>query len=242
MEEKHSADDDEVLKFVGKVIQAALDIYNGFIAPVYRFMSQILAPVFVTFGSIVGGVFNTIVTVISDVLKNIFGFLNGFIDFITGVFTGDWEKAWKGVKSMFENIIGGIGNIMKAPINFIINIINGFIDGLRSIKIPDWVPGVGGKGIDIPRIPLLAKGGIIDRATLAVVGESGKEAVMPLENNTGWIDQLAGKIAGKGGAGTTSSDQPIILNVQIGDETIYSKVIDGINNQTFMSGENQILV
>lgn len=232
---------DEVVRFVAKLIKAATDIYNGFIAPINNFISGILAPVFVTFGSIIGGVFNTIIKTVADFVGGFFGFLNGILDFISGIFTGNWSKAWEGVKGMFRSIVSGFGAIIKAPINLIINIINGFIDGLRNIKIPDWVPGVGGKGINIPRIPLLARGGVVNKATMAVIGEAGQEAVMPLENNTGWIDKLAGQIAGKGGVGT-NNDQPIMLNVQIGDETIYSKVIEGINNKTFMSGENQIFV
>jgi hypothetical protein len=66
--------------------------------------------------------------------------------------------------------------------------------GLNSIKIdiPDWVPGFGGEkfGIDIPRIPRLARGGIVDSPTVAMIGEAGKEAVIPLEN-TSFVNTLA---------------------------------------------------
>jgi len=69
------------------------------------------------------------------------------------------------------------------------------IRGLNKIhfNVPGWVPGAGGKsfGINIGEIPLLAKGGVIDKATLAMLGESGKEAVVPLEKNTGWIRSLS---------------------------------------------------
>ena len=88
-------------------------------------------------------------------IKQIF---QGIIDFITGVFTGDWKKAWNGVKSIFSGIINGLAGIFKMPINFIIDGINGFLGGLNSIKIPDWVPVVGGKGFNIPTIPRLKVG------------------------------------------------------------------------------------
>lgn len=88
-------------------------------------------------------------------IKQIF---QGIIDFITGVFTGDWKKAWNGVKSIFSGIINGLAGIFKMPINFIIDGINGFLSGLNSIKIPDWVPVVGGKGFNIPTIPRLKVG------------------------------------------------------------------------------------
>ena len=66
-----------------------------------------------------------------------------------------------------------------------------------SVKIPDFVPGFGGKtfGVNIPKIPYLAKGGIIDSPTLAMVGEAGKEAVVPLENNTEWTDKMGSMVA-----------------------------------------------
>ena len=88
----------------------------------------------------------------------------------------------------------------KSMINLIISGINALIKGLNKLKfdVPDWVPSIGGKklGFNIPLIPKLAKGGVVDRATLAMIGEQGKEAVVPLENNTAWIDELARKING----------------------------------------------
>ncbi|MCX0353281.1 hypothetical protein LI064_01930 [Clostridium perfringens] len=142
------------------------------------------------------------------IVKNIF---SGLIDFIVGVFTGDWSRAWEGVKKIFGSIFEGIGKLAKRPINGIINIVNTLIRGLNKIHLPDWVPVIGGKGINLPEIPKLAKGGIVDSATLAVVGEAGKEAVMPLENNTGWITQLAEKVASRMPQNSTNSDNPITL-------------------------------
>lgn len=142
------------------------------------------------------------------IVKNIF---SGLIDFIVGVFTGDWSRAWEGVKKIFGSIFEGIGKLAKRPINGIINIVNTLIRGLNKIHLPDWVPVIGVKGINLPEIPKLAKGGIVDSATLAVVGEAGKEAVMPLENNTGWITQLAEKVASRMPQNSTNSDNPITL-------------------------------
>ena len=119
---------------------------------------------------------------IGAIIESVTGVLKGIIDFITGVFSGNWEKAWNGVKDIFSNIVSGLGNIIKAPINFIIDTINGLIRGLNNVKVPDWVPGIGGKGINIPQIPKLAKGGIVDEATLALIGEGkSSEAVIPLD-------------------------------------------------------------
>lgn len=66
--------------------------------------------------------------------------------------------AWENIKNIFGNIVSGLGNMFKSPINFIINGINSFIRGINKIKIPDWVPGIGGKGLNIREIPRLKVG------------------------------------------------------------------------------------
>ena len=95
----------------------------------------------------------------------------------------------------------GCRNFFKGFINLIIKGINTVIGGLNKVKfdIPDWVPVIGGHefGFNIKEIPLMARGGVVDKPTLAMVGEAGKVAVMPLENNTQWIDKLADKLSGK---------------------------------------------
>lgn len=128
---------------------------------------------------------------ITAVFENVKGIFNGIISFVKNVFTGNWRGAWEDVVSIFSNIFEGIGNILKIPLNFIIDNFNTMIAGLNKLKIPDWVPELGGKGVNIPTIPRLATGGVVDSATLAIIGEAGKEAVVPLENNTGWVNQVA---------------------------------------------------
>jgi hypothetical protein len=99
---------------------------------------------------------------------------------------------------------------VKGLINGIISLINGAIGAINKIgvDIPDWVPEFGGKrfGFNLPKIPKLAEGGIIDKPTLAMVGEAGREAVVPLENNTAWIDKLADKLGSKMGGGNTTNN------------------------------------
>ena len=215
-------------EFVMKLVNGALEIYNKFIAPVVMWLLDKLKPAFAFIGSLVSGVMGTILGVISDVVGGVFKVLGGLVDFITGIFTGNWKKAWNGVKDIFKGIIDGIAGIFKAPINLIIDGINAFIGGLNKIKIPDWVPVVGGKGFHIDKLPKLAQGGVIDKPTIAMIGEAGKEAVIPLENNTGWITELASQLNGKTGGG-----QPIQLVVKIGEDTILDKLIDGVNQKSF---------
>lgn len=131
----------------------------------------------------------------------------GFRNFFIGMWEG-LKNAVAAVGKFISGIFEGITKAFKSFINFFISGINTVIKALNklSVKVPDWVPEFGGKkfGFNIKTIPKLAEGGIIDRPTLAMVGEAGKEAVMPLENNTQWIDKLAAKLSGKIGASNVS--------------------------------------
>ncbi|WP_143314981.1 hypothetical protein [Clostridium sp. HBUAS56017] len=141
------------------------------------------------FGDILNG-FLANVGNIWNAIKQVFG---GVIDFVAGVFTGNWARAWQGVKEIFGGIFDGLSSMVKWPLNNIIGLVNGAISGInRMIRVINRVPGV--YIPSVPKIPYLAKGGIINSPTLAMVGEAGKEAVVPLENNTKGIDLLASKI------------------------------------------------
>lgn len=161
--------------FVGKLIVFALDIYNKFIEPIVSWLLKVLKPAFSAIGTFISGVFGTVVGFISDSVKNIMKILGGVIDFISGVFSGDWKKAWEGVKSIFKGIVDLLVDIFKTPINLIIDVMNGFIGGINKISfdVPDWVPVIGGKkwGFDIPKIKKFENGGVLFKETVGVMGE-----------------------------------------------------------------------
>lgn len=157
-------------------------------------------------------ILQVILDTFDSTITSIKGIFDGLIEFFTGVFTGDWEKAWNGVKKIFSSIWDGIVGIVKGAINIVISLINGMIAGLElalnwivdkinALEIVNpfngeeiWSPNV--PRFEFGRIPMLAKGGIINQPTKAIIGEAGREAVLPLENNTEWMDILADKIAG----------------------------------------------
>ena len=108
--------------------------------------------------------------------------LKGLVDFISGVFTGDWKKAWDGVKEIFAGVWNGIVSLLEGAANLIVRGVNWLISQLNKISfsIPDWVPAVGGKsfGINIPQLsevtlPRLATGAVIppNREFMAVLGD-----------------------------------------------------------------------
>ncbi len=143
--------------------------------------------------------------------------------FTVSYWTNKFNVIKDGAKAAFNGLIG----IVERAINAIIRKLNTF-----QISIPSWVPGVGGRyfGINLNTIsiPRLATGGIVTQSTFANIGEAGAEAVLPLENNTHWMDALADKIAAR-----NSSPTKIVLNVdgrELGYATINS--INGITKQT----------
>lgn len=323
------------LELIGKIADAIKDIWEQTLQPFIEWFIATVAPYIAADLDTVGSVFLTVAGVVADVIGNIFDALGGLIDFIAGVFTGDWQRAWEGIKTFFSaiwdaiknivsavwsaikttfstilesikntvttvfnaikstittiinavsttistvlnsikttfstilnsikttvntifnaikstittimgtiqsgistalssikttwsnmwesmkttviNIFNGIWSSIKGVINSIIggiekmangviNGINGMIRALNNLSfdVPDWVPEIGGKtfGFNISTIgnisiPRLAKGGVVDQATIAMVGEAGQEAVVPLENNTGWMDKVAARI------------------------------------------------
>ncbi|MGH1707788.1 phage tail tape measure protein [Enterococcus gallinarum] len=140
----------------------------------FQGVSDIAVEVFNFMGGYISNIFGGIIQNFQnffDAGKRIF---TGFIDFIAGIFTGDWERAWNGVVNIFGGIFDMIAAMAKAPLNTMIGLINAFLGGLNNIKIPKWVPGVGGKGFSISTIPYLAEGGHVLNGQ-AIVGEAGPE-------------------------------------------------------------------
>ena len=158
------------------LLQPIIDLFMTLIQPLLELINTVLPPIISLFSEIInfilpplqtalsmvaevlGGAFKAAFDAIQPILDNVIGIFKNIIDFIKNVFTGNWQGAWENIKNIFKNIAEGLGNIFKAPINFIIGIINGFIRALNHIKIPDWVPGIGGFGINIPEIPKLKVG------------------------------------------------------------------------------------
>ncbi|MDB7617279.1 phage tail tape measure protein [Enterococcus faecium] len=149
----------------------------------FQGISDIAVQVFNFLGGFIGGVFGGIIANFNNYFNAGKRIFNGFLDFITGVFTGNWSKAWEGVVNIFGGIFDGIVAIAKAPINGLIGLINDFIDLANKIKVPKGVPVVGGKGIHFDKIPYLAKGGHLINGQ-AIVGEAGPELLTAKNGKT----------------------------------------------------------
>ena len=159
---------------------------------------------------------------------------------ITSFFSGIWNN----IKQIFSNVGSAIATGIKGAVSSAVNgvlstaakIINGFISAINiAIGVINAIPGVNIGYLSKLSVPAMAKGGIVDSATLAVVGEAGREAVIPLENNLEWLDKLAGMLNDRMGG-----NQPITLKV--GEKAFGEIAVESINSLTRQRGNIPLLM
>lgn len=171
--------DDKLLPAIDSIIIAIGDIWKA-CKPVIDFIVSYIG------------------TVLEPVIQGVCGFIGGIIeaiqgiaDFVSGVFTGNWKKAWNGIKSIFKGVWDSISSIVKTPINMVLSgvefLVNKLIDGFNSFKkalnnigfdIPDWIPVIGGQkwGFNLQmseqvKLPRLATGNVAKSPIVAEFGE-----------------------------------------------------------------------
>lgn len=170
----------EVFPNIEQQIATTMEHVRNIFNAIIKFLSIAFIPVqlaFHTAWETIKNIFWAGLEFIGSMVANIAQVLSGIIDYIVGIFTGDWERAWQGLIDIFEGVLGGLEAVGKAILNGLIGLINGVIGGLNKIKIPDWVPGIGGKGVNIPLIPKLAKGTMNWQGGIAQVHERGGEII-----------------------------------------------------------------
>ena len=187
---------DAVLPVFISLLNTIVPIFQNIIQailPVLQQLLQALIPVIQLVAEIFGSVLGSALQSIANIVSNVMQIFQGLIDFITGVFTGNWSQAWEGIKSIFSGAVGGLGEIIKAPLRAVVSAVNTVIGGLNKLKIPDWVPGLGGKGINIPLIPGFAKG--TDRTpSTFIAGENGPELITDAANRKVFTAAQTGQI------------------------------------------------
>jgi len=144
----------EIINFVTAGVQGLADFMGGKLKENFEKFSEICGSV----GKAIGDKFGAAVTNVQDIIGKLKTKFDEIVKFVKDVFSGNWKSAWEGISKIFSDIFLAIGEIAKKPINGIIDLINSFIKGVNKIKIPDWVPEIGGKGISIATIPRLKVG------------------------------------------------------------------------------------
>lgn len=211
-----------VATLIGNAIQKILPVIENIVMVLVNVVATVAPPIIAAVSQIFAN--------ISNVVMSLQGVFDGLIQFITGVFTGNWSSAWEGVKSIFSNAFSALVELCKVPINAVIGVINGAVKGINSIlgkvtTIPEWVPVVGGQSfsMQLPTIPMLAKGGFTDGVSIA--GEAGTEAVISFDpsvrsaNIANW--QKAGQMLGVdpvqaasvAGAGSLTTDRVEVADI-----------------------------
>ena len=231
-----------IWKVIYPVIQLAVDLAVGLIVPAIKIVLQAIKSVV--------GIISAVVDTIIGIVSGIWTMIEGFFTFIYGWLTGDMEMMIDGVETYLEGFLqfwgslwDGVKRILSNVWDFIKSVIVGITDGISNVvnAIRDFFGIDGNKKVGYtftggytPNVAM-ATGGITTGPTRALIGEAGREAVLPLENNTGWMDALADRIASR-----NSSPSKIVLKV--GEKELGWATINGINSITKQTGEVQLIV
>lgn len=188
-----------VATFIGNIFQTVFNVVSGVfnaiwsvVQTVFNFIWTIVqnyVNFWITVWSTIFNVVSTVLTTIWNTIQSVFNFIWNIISGVINSIISAFNNVANVVKSVFnavvnaiKSVFNGVINIIKAPINGLIGLINGVIKGLNKIKLPDWVPAIGGKGINIPLIPKLATGtNYVAGEGLAYLHEG--EAVVPKKYN-----------------------------------------------------------
>lgn len=297
----------QIIDFGGSVILFISEMYKH-ISPFVAWVGSFVVIAISNALRTIWEIFEFVYKIIATRLEALFGVLHGLTEFLTGVFTGDWDKAWGGIRKIIDSWWGGVSSLLSIiketitsnfgdAIEGAKNLINSGLESIKTLfskfmerisiilspfkekfedlanaiktsfknalnaviqqfnKFIGWINNrmkfswdglkIAGKTIfeggsvqlaKLPTIPQLAKGGIVDSPTLAMIGEAGKEAVMPLENNTGWMDTLAQKVAAAITQTITKDNNSGDLIIRVGEIDFGRIAIKAINNVNRLAG------
>lgn len=248
---------DQFITLIGKVYDLLKVLWENILQPLLKFLIEKFGKDFGATLKTIGNIMLDVLATASDVFGGIFTILGGLIDFITGVFSGDWKKAWDGVVQIFS----GIGKIISAIVNVILGVmeslVNGVIGGINlcisalnglKFTVPNWVPVIGGGsfGLSIPKIPTakiprLATGTVVPPTSgefAAILGDNKRETevVSPLSTmKKAFKEALAESGGGNGGGNTT-------VNMQVDGKTFAQIVLPYINGENSRKGATLVKV
>ena len=184
-----------IASIIGLIIKFREEIW-GFI----KYCGSTLAGFFVWVWEGVKSVFSNVASWFGNVFGQAVTNIKRFFSSLPSFFGGVWNNIVNLFKSVGTTVGNAISGAVKSAVNYVLSgavrIINGFISALNfAIGIINKIPGVSINAVSPLNVPQLATGGVVEKPTLSVIGEEGKEAVVPLENNIGWITKLATMIS-----------------------------------------------
>lgn len=251
---------ENAIGLIGDVADLLKTVWENVFKPVLNWFISVLYPTLAPVLEKVGELFFSVIREISEKFNALINAARGVIEFLTGVFSGDWEKAWEGIKKAFKGIWDAMPDYIKTPIKLIIDLVNKMISAIEnglnyvirginkvSIDIPDWVPKVGGETLGfnleefkLPRIPRLASGTVIPPKAgefAAILGDNKKETeiVSPISTM-----KQAFKEALRDFGGVDSGDIHLTINLE--GKAIYDTVVKRNRMEKNRTGNNPLLV
>ena len=206
-------------------IKGAVDTVKGWFSDLWSKIKEIFSPVANFFKDVWNKAYNAVKTVFAPIVD----FFGGIWDKIKNKFSKLGTSIGDAISSAVKSGINGVISLIEKTINKAISLING------AIKLINLLPGVNVGYVKKLSMPRLAQGGIVDSATIAMIGEQGKEAVVPLENNTEWMDKLADRIASR-------NAKPTKLVLMVDGKELGWTTINSINNITKQTGNLPLVV
>lgn len=242
-----------VIPRLNKCIERWQFIWNYVLAPIAKFLWDVFGPAF-----------EVIFCGIEERIRSVEKTASGLIEFLTGVFTKDWKQAWNGIVTAFGGIFDGIKSRIKTPINYVLTVIQGFInkiiDGWNwlmrqinklKIEIPEWLGG-GTLGFNLQMathvtIPKLAEGGIVSTGQMFIAREAGPEMVGSIGNRTAVAnnDQIVESVS-KGvyqavvqAMGQSGGNQ--VVEAKVNDKVLFEVVVSRNRQETMRTGYSPLL-
>lgn len=194
---------DNIIEIIGIVIDILNDLWTNILQPIIAWIIKNILPIILPIIKNLSQNIKDSVDFILDLINFLLAGVKLVFAAIHALLTKDTDKALRQTEKSVKDFVNSVIQLFENMVNRVINGINSLISGFNSIgfDLPDFLGG-GSWHPSIPTIPTvklprLANGGVTTGMTLAEIGEAGREAVLPLENNTGWMDDLASKLASK---------------------------------------------
>ena len=194
---------DNIFEIMGIVIDILNDLWTNILQPIIAWIIENVLPVILPIIENLSQNIKDSVDFILDLINFLLAGVKLVFAAIHALLTKDTDKALRQAEKSVKDFVNSVIQVFENMVNHVINGLNSLISGFNSIgfDLPDFLGG-GSWHPSIPTIPTvnlprLANGGVTTGRTLAEIGEAGREAILPLENNTGWMDDLASKLASK---------------------------------------------
>ena len=229
-----------ILPVVGPILKGAWELVKkcfNIIAPIIKSLLKIIEGITEFLAGVFTGdwkrAWNGVAKIFSgfaDTIRGVINGLRGIFNTVIDIITWPFKKAWEGIQWVIGKLKHAFDFNWKLPHIPLPHFhVNGSLNPLSWID--NGIPSIG--------VNWYARGGVFNSPQLIGVGEHGKEAVMPLENNTGWIDTLAQKVSDrmpKGEGSDNKSKQPVILQLYVGTKKVAEEIVEDINKVTKSTG------